>query len=202
MILKDINIKEYTLITTYRCNWDCSYCVIDTHKRNREMPISFDQLKHKIDSISPNSQVCLSGGEVGLLTLSQIEYIFLQLKEKNCNIDVLTNGLFIEKYFSFIDQVDEVHYHCVIGVEHDIQFPDLPQDKFIYLLVVTNENVDAIDDFMDRYPLIRFKLCCNSKKGETLTRQRAFKLFTRNKHRILKQSFETLFSYNCEHNII
>lgn len=194
---------SFTIITTYNCNWDCSYCIIDTHKRNKVSPINKQMLLDKIALVTQNAEVSLSGGEPGLVDPETMAKVFDRLVELNCNIDVFTNGLFIKRYGDkYLQYIDELLYHCVEYLDHDIEFPDLDQERVTYVIIVTNDNHHQVDDFLDRYPHITFKLACNSKHGQTLTRGDAFKLFMRNKHRIDEDSFETLFRYHCDCNIV
>ncbi|MFG1493391.1 radical SAM protein [Halobacteriovorax sp. ZH4_bin.1] len=194
---------EFTIITTYNCNWDCSYCIIDTHKRNKTSPISKEMLLGKIYSVTEGAQVSLSGGEPGLIDPVTMEKVFQHLVKLNCTIDVFTNGLFIKRYGDkYLKYVDEVLYHCVENLDQEIEYPNMDEEQFTYVIIVTNDNHHMVDDFLDKYSHLSFKLSCNSKHGQTLNRGDAFKLFMRNKHRISEDSFETLFRYHCDCNLI
>lgn len=188
---------NYTILTTYQCNWNCSYCIIDTHLKNATIPIDTSQLMEKIQNVEDDSYVCLTGGEIGLLHPEVVEEMFNTLMVKKCQIAIFTNGLFIRKYEKYLSYADEVHYHCVENLDQEIEFPCLDQEKFIYILVMTNSNIDNIDSFIEKYPSIKFKLKCNYKNGEELDRAKAFKVLMKNKSKIHPDSFKSVFEYYC-----
>ena len=84
--------NEVELIVTWVCNWHCEYCCVDTHNRPK---LSFDDVKLKLAKVPDRSFVTLSGGEVGSMRRHEIEYILDQLEQKQCDIGINTNGLFI-----------------------------------------------------------------------------------------------------------
>lgn len=146
--------------------------------------------------------VTLCGGEPGTLSEPEVKEVFNSLEEKKCEIDILTNGLFIKRYSQYLDRIDTVEYHCVENLEDNIEFPDLDQNKFNYLIIITNNNHTKVDAFLDRYPKIKFRLVCNSKQGESLKRSIGFNLLTRNKNKIAKSSFDFLFCYSCKSKVV
>ena len=193
----DTDPSRLALITTYKCNWNCAYCIVDTHEKQKKSPISSYALFEKAKKVPAGSEVTLCGGEPGFLKEDQVEELLNLFKQKGCSLGLLTNGLFIKRYPQYLGQFDTVEYHCVESLEDDIEFPDLDQIKFNYLIIVTNENYDQVDGFLDRYPHIKFRIVSNSKRGEELKRYDGFKLLMKNKHRIREDSFSLLFSYNC-----
>lgn len=194
--------KRTAILTTYKCNWNCDYCLVDTHDKHKQSPINFLDLKKKINKLADNSLVTLCGGEPGTLSEPEVKEIFNSLEEKKCEIDILTNGLFIKRYSQYLDRIDTVEYHCVENLEDNIEFPNLDQNKFNYLIIITNNNYAKVDAFLDRYPKIQFRLVCNSKNRESLPRTIGFKVLMKNKHRIAKSSFGLLFSYQCKSKVV
>ncbi|AYF45772.1 hypothetical protein BALOs_2783 [Halobacteriovorax sp. BALOs_7] len=160
-------------------------------------------LLEKIYNVTEGATVSLSGGEPGLIDPKTMEKVFEHLVKLNCTIDVFTNGLFIKRYGDkYLQYIDEVLYHCVETLDQEIEFPDMDEEQVTYVIIVTNDNHHMVDDFLDKYPHISFKLACNMKHGQTLNRGDAFKLFMRNKKRISEDSFETLFRYHCDCNLV
>lgn len=125
--------------------------------------VDFKSVINKVNKLPQKSEVTLSGGEPGLLTPYEVKILINKLKEKECDIDLLTNGTFMDKHLEWIDDILVVLYHCVEELTDCIKYPNLNQDKFIYVLVVTVEDIESgkLKDFMDRYSSISFMLSPN-----------------------------------------
>jgi organic radical activating enzyme len=155
---------EVELPLTYKCNWTCDYCLVDTHN---QPDIEFTDLLQTVEDIEPFSEVTFSGGEPGLLPRAKLEMLISILKEKQCVIDLVTNGLFIKKHNELLSEFGEIIYHCVEKLTDDIAFPDLDQDKIIYAIVALNDDFadGSVVALMNRYPHIRFLLTPELRKG-------------------------------------
>ena len=57
-----ITKKEYTIYFTCKCNWNCNYCIMDTHNIKNEPK----NILENINNIEDNLFVSISGGEPGL----------------------------------------------------------------------------------------------------------------------------------------
>jgi len=157
-------MTEVELPLTYKCNWRCDYCLVDTHN---QPPVDFDLLLERVKGFAPNTEVTFSGGEPGLLPRAKLELIISILKEKNCTIDLVTNGLFMKKHPELLPEIGEVLYHCVENLTDDIEFPDLDQDRFIYVAIAFDDDFlnGTLVDLMDRYPHIRFLVSPELRPG-------------------------------------
>jgi organic radical activating enzyme len=117
---------------------------------------------NKVHAIEPGTEVTFGGGEPGLLKREQLELIINILKEKDCVIDLLTNGLFFKRHMELVNVFGKIHYHCVEYLPGDIEFPNLGEqfDHILYGLVVTDVNFlnGSIHEMIDRYPHIKFLL--------------------------------------------
>jgi len=143
---------------TNKCNWNCDYCLVDVHNMDK---IPFGQVIDKIKNLPDNSEVTLSGGEPGLLKPEEMKTLLSLLQEKNCSIDLLTNGLFFKRHLKDYDQIKSSLYHCVETLDDEIEFPNMDQSKTIYTVVIKLEDFDNLLDFMDKYPHIKFMLSPN-----------------------------------------
>jgi organic radical activating enzyme len=150
-------IKDIELPLTNKCNWHCNYCVVDIHNRP-ELP--FEEVLSKVKDIEPGSEVTFSGGEPGILKREELELLIKILKDKNCVIDLLTNGLFFKRHMPLVHEFGKIHYHCVEYLPDDIEFPNLEFDHVFYGLVVTNTNFldGSIHTMINKYPHIKFLL--------------------------------------------
>jgi len=164
----DIRYKKnltYEIFLTYKCNWDCKYCCVDTHSKN---DIDINLIKELLKKIKSNSNVVLSGGEVGLLNLNIINYVIQKLKEKNCKIGINTNGLFIKKYFNILKRFFKykIYFHC----SEDLKEFYLPKNNFIhsisdllkfqnidFLLIIDDENINRLETFLNKYKKYNLK---------------------------------------------
>lgn len=169
--------KEIELVVTWKCQWHCEYCCVDTHNRPK---LSFSEVKSKLDKVIPGYNVTLSGGEVGTMKRDQIEYILDELEKKGCEPSINTNGLFIKRYPDLLDRFATILYHCSedIDPEDDI----IIDERLQYLLIVTDNNFDRLGSFLNKYPGIQFNLVAatNPEGIENPT------LSTENKHKMLR----------------
>jgi organic radical activating enzyme len=148
------NEREIELILTYKCNWFCEYCCVDTHK---QLPLSFDDIKLKLKKVLPNYNVTLSGGEVGLLSENIILFVIEYLKNINCSISLNTNGLFIKKFPHLLFYFDEILYHCSENLNpNDNIIKNINHNNIQYLLVLTDNNFPLFNDFLSIHSDIIF----------------------------------------------
>ena len=150
-----MSVSGVELIVTYKCDWDCDYCLIDTHNQPER---KYKNVLAEAKDIAPGTEVTFSGGETGLMPRRQLVELINLLEAKNCPLDLLTNGLFIRKHAELLPHFQEVFYHCVEYIGQDIEFPNLDQDKFLYILVVIDRDFvdDRIMDMVRKYPHIKF----------------------------------------------
>lgn len=146
--------KDYELIITYKCNWDCEYCCVDTHSRNEPSNIF-----SKIELIEENSLVTLSGGEPGMLSRKKIISIIDKLLLKKCTICLNTNGLFIKKYKDLLKYFDKINYHISQNVDINDKFTILESYYNVdYILIIHDMNYKNIELFFEKYPNILFNV--------------------------------------------
>lgn len=172
----------YELAVTYKCNWNCRYCVTSTHTQPEK---DFNRVINEIENIDVDN-FTLSGGEPGVLKRSQIEAIIYKIKEKNATIDLLTNGLFLKKYPDLIHNFGEIYYHCIedMNIKDDIILYD-NIDNIFYVLVITNDrDYENVEYYINRYPEIKFVLYKNNKKGEISSISKFLKFINEYKDKI------------------
>lgn len=146
--------KEIELILTYKCNWDCDYCCVDTHNRN---PLSLQQVKEKLSKVIPGYNVTLSGGEIGTMDKEDILYVLEYLKGINCPTSLNTNGLFLQRYPELAHYFEYVLYHCSEDLVKDPDYDSVVNfllNNFDcdleFMLVVTDNNLNNLDGFLKR----------------------------------------------------
>lgn len=169
----------YTLYVTYKCNWRCNYCSEDTWNRPR-----VDDLQSKIDLILPNSEVSITGGEPGLLPRDIMGDTIKQLVEKNCEININTNGKFFER-FDYLDRyVDSYLYHCSEQLL-DEELIIYDNKKIQYMLVITDDNMDRLEYYVSKYPEISFLVFgADNVIGKGLSRHNGIKVSQKFRGRI------------------
>ena len=91
--------RNYCIMVTYDCNWDCSFCITDTHSKPK---VKREDLKKKINDVVPNSEVSLSGGEPGLLPKKDMEWCIEILKEKNVKLLLILMVYSLLSILSFV----------------------------------------------------------------------------------------------------
>jgi molybdenum cofactor biosynthesis enzyme MoaA len=146
-------VFEIELLVTFKCNWNCDFCCVDTHNKK---PISFEEIKEKLKLIRynyPNSNITLSGGEPGLLSEETLKYILENLEYKTLSVN--TNGVFLEKYLKYAKYFDYVLYHCSEDLTQNPKY-DIVEKwkkegvKVHYMIVIDDKNFKNFDDFMKR----------------------------------------------------
>ena len=168
--------QEIELVVTWVCNWDCEYCCVDTHNRDS---LTMNQVKAKLKKVIPGHNVTISGGEPGALKRDDVEYILTKLESMGCEPSINTNGTFIRKYPDLLPRFETILYHCSENID--------PKDDTIigdydYLLIVTDNTIDNLGAFLEKYKDIQFNLVAATNPdgvyGPTLS--------NKNKHRMLK----------------
>jgi len=172
-----VNLEEisslsdgYEINLTWECNWNCKYCIVDTHKRPRK---KFEDLIQELENLPNGTSVTLGGGEPGMLSRDEITKVINLLNSKNIIMDLLTNGLFLKKYPHLLHNFKEVLYHCVEDMREDkeIEFPnflDTSFDLYYVLVIAREEDYKNILKYFKAYPDIKFVVNANTKKSEAL----------------------------------
>jgi organic radical activating enzyme len=165
---------------------------VDIHKRK---PKSIEKVLKEIDSFENNSSVTLSGGEPGMLSESDLNIIIKKLQDKNIIIDLVTNGLFLEKHQKYIHYIDEILYHCIEDLSQHKPIKKYNYKNFYYVMVITNSDLYYMDDilwYFKQYPEIKFLLFPNIKPGERININKFLKLlkdYSNNINRRTKSEF-------------
>lgn len=142
---------NYEVVLTYKCNWNCEYCAVDTHNNHISLGTAFEKIKN----IPSNSNVTLSGGELGLLKREFLTKVISFLQSTNCKISINTNGLLLRRYPDLLEYFEEITYHCSedLNLDDEIYITD---HNIKYLLVVHDENINKLKDFLDKNSEILF----------------------------------------------
>ena len=187
---------NYSLMSTYKCNWNCPYCVTNTHS---QPDVTDEDILFKLNEIQPNSEVSLSGGEPGLVSKENIEIIFNNLLEKNCKISINTNGLFFKKYPEYDNLISYYLYHFSenLDLTKDHYIPEINKEKITFMLVVTNENYSRLDEFLEKYKDITFSIFAATKnkledERYILSKKNSFEIYKKYKDRLDPDSIKNL----------
>lgn len=196
-------MKEYNILITFACDWQCSYCIVDTHAPGKGM-VPLDVIKSKLEKVEDGSLITLSGGEPGLAKREIVDYVMKTLKEKKCSIMVNTNGQFFKRYPEYVKDISEFVYHCSdsLDLDEEIYRPDAENVR--YLIVVTDETMPKLEPFLDHYSDICFHVSAAADtsmysvlpKRHCLSKGNALKIIMKYKDRILPSSIEYLF-FKC-----
>ena len=144
--MKKDKLDKYCLLITFKCDWDCSYCIVDTH--NQHEP-TYYEIFDMIDNIKDGSIVSIAGGEPGMAKRELIVEILDRLEKKNCSIQMDTNGLFIKRYPDLVERISYFFYHCSDTLNiFDIYRPDIKTD-IDYVIVADDTNFKFIKNFLE-----------------------------------------------------
>jgi molybdenum cofactor biosynthesis enzyme MoaA len=205
--------NEIELIVTYKCNWHCDFCCIDTHSKK---PLSFEEIKEKLKLIRynyNNYNITISGGEPGLLPEETIKYILEDLKEYSKSISLNTNGVFLEKYLKFAKYFDYVLYHCSEDLTKNPNYEIVEEwkkagVKVDYMIVIDDKNFKNFDRFMKQNQHIPINVVAATKADggldSVLSNRNRWKLLTSVKKykNITKESLKRLIKEKDFGNII
>jgi len=190
-------LDNYCLTVTYKCQWHCPYCITDTHSKS----IEYDQVLDNIKRIPDRAHVSLSGGEPGMLPTGKIIEVINRLREKQCVVQVNSNGL-IFKRPAIVDMVDFIFYHCSENLDIDDEVVKDYPDKTQYMVVVTDNNIDKLRSFLDKHNDIHISIYAakevpvNGKVGEHLSKKNAIRLVREFKDYIKPDEVPHILNFN------
>jgi len=96
------------IVVNNPCNLNCKYCFGEYNKRSAKDDFSTDELKRLIDELCENGTIYLTvhGGET--LMRKDIGEIVRYMKEKGLYVNLITNGILLEKKLHEINIVDSI----------------------------------------------------------------------------------------------
>jgi hypothetical protein len=177
----------YEIILTLKCNWNCGYCSEGVNNR-KALPFSIIA-NEKLPKIPFNSTVRLSGGEVGTLDEGSIDYIITHLMLKECTIELNTNGLFLDKYLFYTNNISKIRYHCSEDLTPVRIKKYVMIDNIEYIIIVTDDNIKHLDDFLKINNDTMFTLIPATK-----TDYNSIELSSQNIKKILKKNYSNISS--------
>lgn len=187
--------KEIEIVVTWTCNWFCDYCCVDTHNRPK---LTMEDVKKKLDKLIPGYNVTLSGGEVGSMKRTDIEFILDEIEKRDCRPSINTNGLFIKRYRDLLTRFDTVLYHCSEDMDLDDNVIIDTSLNLEYLLIVTDNNFHKLGPFLDKYKDIQFHLVAATMPdgiiGTTLSNKNKHAMLAKYHHRMTEQSKKRVFN--------
>ncbi len=138
------------LITTYRCNWKCDFCLF-RYNKEKEAPVEVvtDRLKYAIEDSKKKVYIKITGGEPFIKTdlLGVVFDLVKRYPGKVYKVGIGTNGsIKLPRYFNNID----IRTHIFLSRHNVVNNHPTPAD-----LSVGIEN-----------QLIDFRINCNLIKGE------------------------------------
>ena len=149
-----------------------------------------------------NSFVAITGGEPGVASKEHLNYIYKVLKEKNCIIQVNTNGTFFKTQKELCKITDYFLYHCSENLSEPIYIPDTQNYKIFYTLVITNNSYKRLENYIDKYPIIFQIVGADKNSGEYLNFKNAIKIYQKYKFKITPDSFYGLLTRYSVHETI
>jgi len=194
--------SKYGIPVTYECNWDCPYCITDTHSKER----TFDEALLIAQEIPNWSKVTLSGGEPGLLETNQLLEIIGILRDKGCSVSISSNGE-IFKHPSVMDEISHVSYHCSTNMElTDVVNREYPT-KTVYKVVATDNNIANLKPFLDKhsdlsiYVYAAEKVRVKGRVGESLSTKNALMIAVKHKDRLPDNNLKYLLGSEYQQDI-
>jgi len=199
--MKEFNDEtgKYWLYLTYKCDWSCPYCIVDTHNH---LPADFEKIKKEIDNIPDWSTVVIAGGEPGLTNADDMEYTIKTLCEKNCYIIVATNGLFFKKFKEYDKYITKYYYHVSERFDINDIIDETYKHKSEYMLIITDDNMKDMETFVQKYKDLKFlfrgaRSIKFDKSENSLSKINGLKILKKYKDQISKSDVKYLFDREC-----
>jgi len=192
-------MKEYSIITTYNCNWDCPYCPRITNNKHR----NFRDVLDAALTIEPNSEVSLSGGEPGTLKEDDLLELMNILQEKGCVVTICSNGE-IFKHKRVLEVTKHILYHCSMNMDIDDVVVKNVGDIFIeYMVVVTDNNFNNLDGFLKKHNDIKISLIPGkgnilNDPSENLSHGNIIRMIRSYREYMTKENLKLLLSFSPE----
>ena len=149
---------EFILSLTYRCNLNCSMCTQygDGFKQNAPQDMTLEQWENFFESVSdvnPKPKMLLMGGEP--LLYKDFEKLFELTQKHGFNVQIVTNGVLLDKYLEQIAKTDTTITISLDGLEHTHDSIRNKQGTFKKVM----QNIDKIEAYQKQGSKI--KLCIN-----------------------------------------
>jgi len=158
---EEYKFKNVYIITTYRCNHDCEFCLF---KFNKEKEVStdiiIDRLKHIINTCDEKLYLKITGGEpfLKIKLLNEIIELSNENKDKIYKIGIGSNGsISIPSYFNNTKNKIDIFFSRHANIE------DNPIDEIMREI---------------KSNLIRVRLNCNMIKGKIDTYEKIIEYLT------------------------
>ena len=158
-----MNIFEIEI--TYKCNWNCEYCCVQTHTKRA---LSNEKILNNLKESSNNfidlngGALTISGGEPSLTDPELIKEIYNLSKEHNFQLSLNTNGriFYPNIYPIFKDMLKDIEINWHVSEKCDwfdkinwiLSLIEKDSLKVQPMLVVTNKNIINLDTFMVNWP--------------------------------------------------
>lgn len=189
-------MKDYAITITYKCNWNCVYCAV-RNEHDFKGNLSCEDVLKKIDLIEGGSNVTIFGGEPGLVERNHLEEYIKLLEQKSCSLLLETNGTFLKKYPDLVCHFKSVTYHCSCELDDEIYRTDFK--NLTYMLIVHDNNINRLDDYLRKYPEIRFYIVeatypYPEMTGPTLSSRNKNYLLTHFSGRMTKDAIDRLIN--------
>jgi organic radical activating enzyme len=152
------------LITTFDCNLDCGFCIVDTHTRKKR---NIENVVNRAKQIPAFSTVYLCGGEIGTVKEEYIRELIDILYDKCCKLILQTNGLFIKKYEKYLKYFDKIEYNSSESMDKE----NFVFSKELYstydiekLLIVSDDNIDKLKNYLKKHKVDRIIPAIHARK--------------------------------------
>ena len=149
---------EFILSLTYRCNLNCSMCTQygDGFKQHAPADMTVEQWEKFFESVSdvnPKPKMLLMGGEP--LLYKDFEKLFDLTQKHGFNVQIVTNGVLLDRYLEQISKTDTTITISLDGFEKTHDSIRNKQGTFKKVM----ENIDKIDAYQKAGSKI--ELCIN-----------------------------------------
>lgn len=190
-----LNVEnDYSILITTKCNWNCPYCAV-RNKVDMNANCDTENIISRLKTIPEKSNITIFGGEPGLVQEDILEEYFKNLQEKECKIYIETNGMFF-KYPRLCEKTFEILYHCSQDLFEKEQIEKHDEYNVRYVIVVTDDNICRLGNFLEINRDILFDLIPSSffheQTGPILSEKRKHEIISKFSDRMTKESIKRM----------
>ena len=145
---------------TEKCNWNCFYCDFPTINKPSQVDINYlKEIVPKIKKITDKFkiQMCIEGGELGLVDEEILDYMFIEsgLVDNQVKWHIATNGLFLKKGYhkKYKENIRSILYHVKPDIDQNTNFNFNSFEEYnfdiFYTIVVHKKNIPLLKNFFN-----------------------------------------------------
>ena len=156
-MLSFLNVdKTFEIETTYRCNWNCSYCSVKTHTKSilphKDILENFRIKTNDYKDIEGGTLI-ISGGEPAIVNKDLLLKFVDLSKRYKFKLHINTNGAMFNS--PILHYFKQINWHVSENLLWSYKISELVKKlptNVLPLIVITNDNFWNLEKFLNNWP--------------------------------------------------